>query len=125
MPNLLFVMIGGAAGAGLRYEVGRWALQRIGAGFPWGTLIVNLAGGLLMGIIAGVIMAEGRADRAVWLLLGVGVLGGFTTFSAFSLDVFTMLQRGQTAVALTYVAASVIGSVLLLILGYAAARAVA
>jgi CrcB protein len=125
MPNLLFVMIGGAAGAGLRYEVGRWALQRIGAGFPWGTLIVNLIGGLLMGVLAGAIIAEGRADRAAWLLLGVGVLGGFTTFSAFSLDVFAMMQRGQAGVALGYIAASVIGSVLLLVLGYMATRAVA
>ncbi len=118
-------MIGGAAGAGLRYEAGRWALQRIGPGYPWGTLIVNLAGGLLMGVLAGLIMAEGRAERATWLLLGVGVLGGFTTFSAFSLDVVMMIERGEVGAALSYVAASVIGSILLLLLGYSLTRALA
>jgi CrcB protein len=125
MPNLLLVMLGGAAGAGLRYEVGRWSINRIGTSYPWATLIVNLVGGLLMGVLAGAIMAEGRAERSLWLLLGVGVLGGFTTFSAFSLDVFYLVERGQVVAALSYVLASVIGSILLLLLGYSLARAVA
>ena len=125
MPNFLFVMLGGAVGSAARYEVGRLALQRISPGYPWGTLIVNLDGGLLMGVLAGMIVADGRADRTAWLLLGVGALGGFTTFSAFSLDVFTMLESGRTAAAVGYVLASVIGSVLLLALGYSLAKAMA
>src|SRR3569623_342026 len=97
MPNLLLVMLGGAAGAGLRYEVGMLTLRRFGAGFPWGTLTVNLAGGLLMGLLAGALTGIGMTSRPAWMLLGVGVLGGFTTFSAFSFDQYTMIQRGQPA----------------------------
>jgi fluoride exporter len=125
MPNLLYVLIGGAAGAGLRYEAGRVVLRVAGPGFPWGTLIVNLSGGLLMGLLAGVLAGEGMTSRPLWLLLGVGVLGGFTTFSAFSLDLFEMLQRGQAAVAALYALASVLGALALLFLGWWAARVLA
>jgi fluoride exporter len=125
MPNFILVMIGGAVGAGLRYEAGRLALRQLGPGFPWGTLIVNLVGGLLMGILAGAMIGQGSADRPLWMLLGVGVLGGFTTFSAFSLDVFMMVERGEAGLASGYVAASVLGSVLLLFIGYLVARAAA
>jgi len=123
MPNLLLVMIGGAAGAGLRWEFGRLALARFGPGFPWGTLGVNLIGGLLMGILAGAMMGQGSADRPLWLLLAVGLLGGFTTFSAFSFDLFAMLERGRLGTASLYVGASVLGSLLLLAFGWWAARA--
>lgn len=125
MPNLLLVMLGGAIGAAFRYQVGRVALQLIGPGFPWGTFIVNLIGGLLMGILAAVVIADGPGDRPLWMFLGVGVLGGFTTFSAFSLDLFAMLQRSEFAIAGAYATASVAGSVLALILGYWMARAAA
>jgi CrcB protein len=124
MPGLLIVMIGGAAGAGLRWEAGRLALRHFGAAFPWGTLAVNLLGGLLLGLLAGIFMEQGP-DRSLWLLLAVGLLGGFTTFSAFSLDLFTMLGRGAYAAALAYAAASVLGSLLLLALGFWAAKATA
>ncbi|HEY0413019.1 MAG TPA: CrcB family protein [Allosphingosinicella sp.] len=123
MPNFLYVLVGGAAGAGLRYEVGRLALRHAGAGFPWGTLAVNLAGGLLMGVLAGAMAGEGTASRPLWLLLCVGVLGGFTTFSAFSLDMFLMLQRGQAGLAAGYALLSVLGALALLFAGYALARA--
>ena len=125
MRNLLLVMIGGAAGAGLRWEFGRLALRQLGPGFPWGTLGVNLIGGLLIGLLAGAMVGEGAIDRPLWLLLAVGLLGGFTTFSAFSLDLFTMLERGRLGGAALYVAASMLGSLLLLALGWWAARAVA
>jgi CrcB protein len=124
MPTLLLVLIGGAAGAGLRYEVGCAAVRHLGHGFPWGTLAVNLAGGLAMGILVGVMAAEGATSRPAWFLLGVGVLGGFTTFSAYSLDLFLMLQRGQAALAFAYAAGSAVGALALLALGYWAARAV-
>jgi len=125
MRNLLLVMIGGAAGAGLRWEFGRLALRQLGSGFPWGTLGVNLAGGLLMGIVAGAMMAQGSLDRTLWLLLVVGLLGGFTTFSAFSYDLFLLLGRGRVGTAAIYVGASVLGSLLLLALGWWAGRAAA
>ena len=122
MPNLIPVMIGGAIGAALRYEVGRVALHRIGVGFPWGTLIVNLVGGLLMGVLAGWMFTRNPPDQNLWLFVGVGLLGGFTTFSAFSFDVFSMLERGQMAIAATYAGVSVVGSVALLFAGYWLAR---
>jgi CrcB protein len=125
MPNILLVMLGGAAGAGLRYEVGRLSLAHIGPGFPWGTLIVNLLGGLLIGLLAGWLLAGQGDQRPVSMLLAVGLLGGFTTFSAFSLDLFLMIERGQAGIALAYAAASVAGSVILLCLGFWAARAAA
>ena len=122
MPNLFLVMIGGAAGAGLRWEFGRLALARLGPGFPWGTLGVNLTGGLLMGLVAGAMSGGSHADRPLWLLLGVGLLGGFTTFSAFSLDLFAMLERGRLGTASIYVAVSGAGSILLLAAGWWTAR---
>ena len=123
MPNLLLVMLGGAIGAGFRYHVGRVALQQMGPGFPWATLIVNLLGGLLIGVLAGMAVNENAADRPLWLFMAVGVLGGFTTFSAFSLDIFLMVQRSEIAVAAAYAVASVAGSVALLFCGYWLTRA--
>jgi len=117
MPNILLVMIGGAVGAGLRYEVGRLSLRLMGPGFPWGTLAVNLIGCLLMGVLAGLFVRD-VANEPAHLLLGVGVLGGFTTFSAFALDGYVMLQRGDIVTALLYVAASVVGTLILLAAGY-------
>jgi fluoride exporter len=116
MPNLLIVMLGGAIGAGARHLVGSLTLARFGPGFPWGTLSVNLAGGLLMGLLAGWLARAGGSE-ATRLFLAVGVLGGFTTFSAFSLEVFLMIERSQYGAAAFYVGTSVIGSVLLLCLG--------
>lgn len=116
MPNLLIVMLGGAIGAGARHLVGVLTLARFGPGFPWGTLSVNLAGGLLMGLLAGW-MARSGGSEASRLFLAVGVLGGFTTFSAFSLETFLMIERSQYGIAAFYVGTSVVGSVLLLFLG--------
>lgn len=124
MPSLLLVMGGGAIGSGLRYLVGRLALATFGPGFPWGTLAVNLIGGACMGVLAGV-LARGALGEPVRLLLGVGVMGGFTTFSAFSLDTVQMLQRGELATATLYVLASVAGALLALFLGLQAARVIA
>ena len=123
MPPLLLVMLGGAIGAGFRYQCGAIALRLFGPGFPWGTLIVNLLGGLLMGTLAGTLAREINGGEPLRLLLGVGVLGGFTTFSAFSLETFNMLQRGQPGTAAVYAAASVVGSVLALALGVTLTRA--
>jgi len=125
MPPLLIVMIGGAIGAGFRYHVGYAALRNLGPLFPWGTWIVNLLGGLLMGVLAGTLArwtnAEGEPLR---LFLGVGVLGGFTTFSAFSLETATMLMRGEIVMAAAYSVSSVAGSVLMLFIGLYAVRLV-
>jgi CrcB protein len=123
MQPLLLVMAGGAVGAGARHLVGRATLGLFGPGFPWGTLTVNLVGGLLMGLLAGTLVRTGGSET--WrLLLGTGVLGGFTTFSAFSLDVVTIAERGQLGVAALYVLASVAGAIVALVGGLALARTV-
>jgi CrcB protein len=124
MLPLLYVMVGGAVGSGARYLTGRAMLSLLGANYPFGTLAVNLIGGLLMGVLVGV-LARNTASETWRLLLGVGVLGGFTTFSAFSLDVVTMIERGAIGVAFGYVLVSVIGSVAALFAGLSAVRAVA
>jgi CrcB protein len=125
MPSLLLVMLGGAFGAGARHLVGRATLASFGPAFPWGTLAVNLIGGLAMGLLAGGLLRFGENGEPWRLLLGVGVLGGFTTFSAFSLDAMLMLERGDWGVALGYVLASVLGSVAALALGLGITRAMA
>jgi len=116
MLKLILVMAGGAVGAGLRYEVGRLTLHRFGPGFPWGTLAVNLLGGLAMGLLAGILLRVEGGEQSR-LFLAVGILGGFTTFSAFSLETYNMLQTGAWTTAAAYVAASVIGSIALLGVG--------
>ena len=124
MLPLLYVMVGGAVGSGARYLTGRAMLSLLGPDYPFGTLAVNLIGGLLMGVLVGV-LARNTASETWRLLLGVGVLGGFTTFTAFSLDVVTMIERGAIGVAFGYVLVSVIGSVAALFAGLSAVRAVA
>lgn len=122
--NLFLVMTGGAIGAGTRHLAGRAALALTGPDFPVGTLAINVTGGLLMGVLAGV-LARTAAGEPWRLFLGVGVLGGFTTFSAFSLDAVLLAERGQWMAAAGYVAASVIGSIAALVAGLALARSVA
>lgn len=123
MPNLLLVMIGGAIGAGFRYHLSRVALAQLGTDFPWGTWIANLLGGLLMGVLAGIALRDGPVANPLMLFLGVGVLGGFTTFSAFSLEAVIMVQRGQLALAGAYAVSSVAGSMMLLFIGLYATKA--
>ena len=122
MP-LLLVMIGGALGSGLRYQVGRLALLLLGPGFPWGTWFINLSGGLLMGLLVGLLArALSPVDESLRLLIGVGILGGYTTFSTFSLEAVLMIERGDWGVALLYVASSAIGAILMLFAGLGLAR---
>ncbi|WP_192929976.1 fluoride efflux transporter CrcB [Sphingomonas sp. NIC1] len=121
MPPLLLVMAGGALGSAARYLTGRIALTALGPHFPYGTLAVNLIGGLLMGLLAGVLARIGGSEN--WrLFLGIGVLGGFTTFSSFSLDVVTLVERGAVATAALYVFVSVAGAIGALFAGLMLAR---
>lgn len=124
MLPLLYVMVGGAVGSGARYLTGSAVTALLGPDYPFGTLAVNIVGGLLMGVLVGV-LARNSASETWRLLLAVGVLGGFTTFSAFSLEVVTMIERGAFGVAFGYVLVSVIGSVAALFAGLSAVRAVA
>ena len=118
MQTLLLVAAGGATGAVMRYLLGVQAVRALGHGWPYGTLAANVLGGLLMGVLVSVLAFRGGADQERWrLLLGVGVLGGFTTFSAFSLEVALMIQRRAWAEAATYSLVSVVLSVTALFLG--------
>ena len=120
----LLVALGGAAGSWLRYAVGV-TLGRMGATtaqFPWSTLAVNVTGSLLMGVLAGWLARHGSGGESWRLLLGVGVLGGFTTFSAFSLELALMIERGSLVSAALYVAVSVLAGVAALFAGLAMMR---
>lgn len=112
-------MAGGAIGAGLRFLVGTALPER--GGWPWGTFAVNLIGGFAMGLLAATLM-KGDATEGMRLFAGVGILGGFTTFSAFSLESFRLIEGGQWGVAVLYAIASVVGSVAALAAGYAMVR---
>ena len=109
LTSLLHVALGGALGARARYLVGVGAVRLLGHGFPWATLVVNVLGSLAMGALV-VLLAQKDATRLAPLLM-TGLLGGFTTFSAFSLDAVTLYERGQVGAAAGYVAVSVVFSI--------------
>lgn len=125
----LNVALGGAVGSVLRYHVGRAVTGLAGPGnaFPWGTLAVNIVGSLAMGALVGWLargsMAEQPAEN-LRLLIGVGLLGGFTTFSAFSSELVTMLHRGQAGMAAGYAAASLVAGAAAIIIGLVAAQSI-
>jgi CrcB protein len=127
LAGSLYVALGGAAGAVLRYQVGRLFTQWLGpnAVFPWATLTINVTGSLLMGLLAGWLARHGQSGETWRLLLGVGLLGGYTTFSAFSLELMLLIERGQPGLAVLYVAASVLPGLAALWLGLVAMRAFA
>jgi CrcB protein len=119
MQTLLLVAAGGGTGAVMRYLFGAWTGRTLGHGsWPWGTFGVNIIGGFLMGVLVGVLALRGGADQEKWrLLLGVGVLGGFTTFSSYSLEVVLMIQRRAYVEAVAYGAGSVAFSLAALMIG--------
>ncbi len=115
------VALGGAAGAALRYQAGRGITHWLGipavTAFPWATLSVNVIGSLAMGLLAGYLARYGQGGEQWRLLIGVGLLGGFTTFSAFSLELMLLIERGQSATALFYGLISVIAGLIGLYVG--------
>lgn len=118
LMSSLLVVVGGGVGAWLRFAIGRL----VGPGaFPFATLWVNILGSFAMGLLVGWLARQGGPgsfDSEGWrLLLGVGVLGGFTTFSAFSLEIVTLAQRGAVGAAAAYAALSLVGGVIGLMAG--------
>lgn len=119
IQHFLAVAAGGAIGASGRHLVNMTTLRLLGHAFPWGTFIVNVVGSFAMGIFIGGLLSwgQGFGGQNARLFLATGVLGGFTTFSAFSLDVAVLWQRGEVMLAAGYVAASMLLSILAVFFG--------
>ncbi|MFC5586033.1 fluoride efflux transporter CrcB [Nitratireductor kimnyeongensis] len=117
MNHLLIVAAGGAIGASLRHLTGLAAMRLLGLAFPWGTLTVNLVGSFVMGAFVEWLARRAGASSELRLFMATGLLGGFTTFSAFSLDVAVLWERGEGFLAASYVFVSVCGAIAALFAG--------
>jgi CrcB protein len=126
MQAYLLVFLGAGLGGALRHGVNVGCARFCGPAFPWGTLTVNIVGSFVMGALAGwlAFKAEHGWSQPLRLFLATGVLGGFTTFSAFSLDAVLLWERGQAGLAAAYVAASVLLSIAGLMAGLALVRVI-
>jgi fluoride exporter len=122
--QILIVAVGGAVGSVFRFLTGVIVTRLAGPAFPWGTLTVNVVGSFAIGFLTELVARKLNASMEMRLLIVVGFLGGFTTFSSFSLDTMALIERGATAAALSYVLASVVISLLATFGGLAFGRAV-
>jgi CrcB protein len=120
--NYLLVFFGGGLGATLRHGVNVVCPRLFGTAFPYHTFIINITGSIVMGLIAGYLAFKGEASQPWRLFLMTGILGGYTTFSAFSLDTALLYERGEIGSALFYVLGSVVFSILGLVAGLALMR---
>jgi fluoride exporter len=120
--NYVLVFVGGGLGATLRHVINMTCARCMGAAFPWGTFIINITGSMVMGLIAGYLAYKGEASQPWRLFLMTGILGGYTTFSAFSLDTAVLYERGELGLALAYVLGSVVLSIAGLFAGLALVR---
>ncbi|MEF3275486.1 MAG: fluoride efflux transporter CrcB [Chloroflexus sp.] len=117
MNNILAIALGAAIGANLRYGIGLWAAQRFGTSWPYGTFIINLLGCLGIGLLLTLISNRLTVSEPVRLLLVTGLLGGFTTFSTFGYESFTLLSAGNWLAALGYIGGSVAGGLIAVVIG--------
>jgi CrcB protein len=120
--SYLLVFFGGGLGASLRHLINLTCARCIGIGFPWGTFIINITGSTVMGLIAGYLAFKGEASQPWRLFIMTGILGGYTTFSAFSLDTALLYERGELGLAAAYVLGSVVLSIAGLFAGLALMR---
>ena len=124
MKTVMAIALGGALGAVARHFISHWSVVALGNGFPWGTLTVNVVGCFALGVVVEV-MALVWSPAAEWrAFLTVGVLGAFTTFSAFALDISILHERGEMLQAILYVTVSVAGSIAAIFAGMFVTRAV-
>ena len=119
--NLLLVVFGGGIGAGSRYLLGGWVHGQLGNGFPWGTFAVNALGSLMIGLVFG-LAQRGSLPPAATLFLAVGVLGGFTTFSAFSYETMRLLANGSVGASFLNVAGQFAVGLVAVYAGFVAVR---
>ena len=123
MKLLLLASAGGALGAGARYLVYDAFLRHWGGAFPWATLVVNIVGSLLIGVLVALLLERWADLVELRIFLITGILGGFTTFSAFSIDAVSLMERGATGQAFLYMIGSVILSIAACWAGLSATRA--
>jgi CrcB protein len=123
----LLVALGGAVGSVARAWMGVTAVRLVGAGFPWGTMVINIVGSLLIGLVAATALSPTRTlfTQEVRIFLMVGFCGGFTTFSSFSLQTFELLREGRPAAALANVALSIVICLAVTAAGYLGGTALA
>ncbi len=124
MPYLI-VFLGAGVGGAARHGVNIAAARMLGYGFPFGTLIVNVLGSVIMGVLTELFVVRSGLPQELRLFITTGVLGGFTTFSTFSLDTVTLWERGQWGLAAGYVATSLVVSTVGLFLGLSLIRLIA
>lgn len=115
--DYLIVFLGGGIGSACRHSINQLTTRWLGSGLPIGTLGINLLGSLLMGMVFAYISARSHLSPHIKLLLMTGLLGGFTTFSAFSLEVVQLFHRGQITAAIGYASVSVIAGAAAVVLG--------
>lgn len=123
LSHFLLVGLGGAIGSILRYGTGLLSTKLLGVHFPWGTLTVNILGSFCIGIVFALLSLAENMSEDIKLFTMVGILGGFTTFSAFSLETILLFERGQSLYASLYIACSVVLSILATLAGLMLIRA--
>ncbi len=122
MPRLIYIGLAGAAGTLFRYWLSEWIARRFGETFPTGTLVVNLIGCFVIGLCFYLMFDRYLVNPTVRTIIMIGLLGGFTTFSSFGLQTFTLLRDGEMGLALFNVALSNVGGLLLVWVGYSVGK---
>lgn len=124
MTRFLLICLGGAAGTGARYLLSVWIARTAGPGFPYGTLVVNLLGSFLLGLLMQLSLSTQAIGADTRLIIGTGVLGGFTTYSTFNYETLALLREDAWAIAMTNAAATFLGCLAAGALGVGAVRAI-
>lgn len=123
MSNILLVAVGGAIGSVARYLVGVWATRLAGPNFPWGTLTVNVVGAFAIGLFVEMVARRFDASTEMRAFIVTGILGGFTTWSSFTLDTMVLFERGEIGLSALYLLASLLVSFAAIFAGLALGRA--
>ncbi|MEJ8308961.1 fluoride efflux transporter CrcB [Agrobacterium larrymoorei] len=123
MSNILLVAVGGAIGSVARYLVGLWATRLAGPHFPWGTLTVNVVGAFAIGLLVEMVARRFDASTEMRAFIVTGILGGFTTWSSFTLDTMVLFERGEIGLSALYLLASLLVSFAAIFAGLALGRA--
>ena len=122
MKEMLWIGVGGFAGANARYLLGTWIAERLGAAFPYGTFVINITGSFALGLLAALIDGHGLSP-VVRLSLAIGFLGAYTTFSTFTFETLRLIENGNALLAVTNAVGSLVAGLLAGLLGLVAGRA--